>query len=795
MCARRSNLERHQAKPLHRRYSALRNADSAIFYTILLVGVCIDAKPFTISSLDSPPRRLALATYIARGAKLRGLPWAAALSEHLRGAQRESNDDKGLRCFYYVGASSSGAGKTQLAFSLDSPVVYVPLAEAQRVYQAFTRVAIEFEKTLAADGQALSWRSGELQKCSMKLKTVGLLYSLAKAVRGLTNAESLCALSGYNGDRVIWHSPMSLREAREKLATLFGSGPVPLFYIDELPPAHHPTFKRCILLRNIIRCMRCVCVLSSTEPAAMFVVDTVFHGTRRFKPLEHVRLIAELPSTVWPAFAEDPRYAELVGRLSPETVRMLAASRPLFVEYTLDALLEQQQTQGIPCLSASGLSALKKRILNEKYRYCSSEGLYPQLALLYPQLQGGVPVPPAFESLRRLSKKCKAGLTAAEADEIISDHCLFYLRHNFAQICIDSAVRRVAATVVPVYIPAVGRLVVLTDSGEFSAFPRVKFATPRNDALLYLICLRDGVHGKPTGAGSARRYSTAFALHALRAEQPPLCSALSVFLPAMRSADAAQEVELSMAAIVASHSYPEGAGQCGDGGLQGCPLSFFLRAVVAELNPMGARTHVFPVSPRTEYVPAGSFTLTGIPPEYDSVRVGLLSPLAEPWLPTEDSEGPSTGLLLDGTLVLSDVQWNTSGDTKHGCFPVLLKGAETTAATGALACCSAASDLVVLVARVAKEAESSGHLVTVLAAVGAVDETNVRLSAAAGKAQVVRVGGNASAAAPVATQLVWQPLGGHPADGRGVGGVSAHTVVILALSTIYWGRGALYASY
>jgi hypothetical protein len=737
---------------------------------------------------------LAVATYIERGAKLRGLPWVAALSEHLRSAQREINDDKGLRCFYYVGASS-GAGKTQLAFSLDSPVVYVPLAEAQRVYQCFTRVAIEFEKSLAADGQALSWRSGELQKCSMKLKTVGLLYSLAKAVRGMTNAESLCALSGYNGDRVIWHSPMSFREAREKLATLFGSGPVPLFYIDELPPAHNPTFKRCIVLRNIIRCMGCVCVLSSTEPAAMFAVDTVFHGTRRFKPLEHVRLIAELPGTLWPAFAEDPRYAELVGRLSPETVRLLTATRPLFVEYALDALLDQQQTHSIPCLSASVLSAVKKRILAEKYRYCSPEGLYPQLALLYPQLQGGVSVPPSSQSHRRLSKKCKAGLTAGEADEIISDHCLFYLRHNFAQICIDSAVRRVAGAVVPVYVPAVGRLVVLTDCGEFSAFPRVKFATPRDDALLYLICLRDGVHGKPTGAGSAWRYSTAFALHAVRAQQPRLCSALSLFLPAMRSADAVQEVELSMAAIVASHSYPEGAGQCGDGGLLGCPLSFFLRAVVAELNPMGARAHDFPVSPRTAYVPAESFTLTGIPPEYDSVRVGLLSPLAAPWLPAEDGEGPLMRSLLDGTLALSDVQWNTSGDTEHGGFPVLLKGAETTAATGALSCCSGTSDIVNLVTRVAKEAESRGHLVTVLAAEGAVDGTNVRLSAAAGKAQVVRVGGNATQAAPVATQLVWQPLGGHPAAGMGGGGVPTHTVVVLALSTIYWGRNALYASY
>lgn len=252
--------------------------------------------------------------------------------------------------FYFVQASS-GAGKTQLAFALDAPVIYIPLSTIQPVYRGFQFVSAAVQNAVDSDIRAMGAivkrpPAGELYWRPTRFEAVGLLTALWHAVHGKTNIESLRILSGRDGRCQITYSPMSLVEARKSIRDAVrqaGSAQrLPIFMIDEAPAKEYSSYDPCIVLRNFIRCMQCVCLLAGTEADAMNSIDSVEPGSRGESESEYMRLITRLPSTDWRIFSADPQYRDLVSRLHPDTTAMLKHTRPLFAEHVLQAMLPPQ---------------------------------------------------------------------------------------------------------------------------------------------------------------------------------------------------------------------------------------------------------------------------------------------------------------------------------------------------------------------------------------------------------------------------------------------------------------------
>lgn len=128
------------------------------------------------------------------------------------------------------------------------------------------------------------------------------------------------------------------------------------------------------------------------------------------------------------------------------------------------------------------------------------------------------------------------------------------------------------------------------------------------------------------------------------------------------------ETEVAAAAVIASHSYPS---------LSGCPLAFFQRALVAELDV------------NSHYAPLEAFKLQGMPAWYDNVLIGLLSPANSSWHQQTQSSTSSSkaiqakggddlssevSLLQDGSIFLGDLTWSAGKDSNRGAMSVLHKG-------------------------------------------------------------------------------------------------------------------------
>jgi hypothetical protein len=75
---------------------------------------------------------------------------------------------------------------------------------------------------------------------------------------------------------------------------------IPLFIIDEVPSKTENTlYHKCILFRNLIRCMGLMCLLSGTEAAAMNAIDDIHLSSRKgiLKKREYLRLSSCRPQT------------------------------------------------------------------------------------------------------------------------------------------------------------------------------------------------------------------------------------------------------------------------------------------------------------------------------------------------------------------------------------------------------------------------------------------------------------------------------------------------------------------
>jgi hypothetical protein len=123
--------------------------------------------------------------------------------------------------------------------------------------------------------------------------------------------------------------------------------------------------------------MGLVCLLSGTDAAGMNAIDIIRYGSRwDGAKHEYMRLIVKLPPTDWNVFLNDPVYGSLIQMLAEDVCAMLKRTRPLFVQYVLDAMSQCPVVEGRLLLTVAVLRAAKEKIVRDKPSFASLDGLY-----------------------------------------------------------------------------------------------------------------------------------------------------------------------------------------------------------------------------------------------------------------------------------------------------------------------------------------------------------------------------------------------------------------------------------
>jgi hypothetical protein len=567
------------------------------------------------------------------------------------------------------------------------------------------------------------------------------------------------------------------------------------------------------LAAQLDSCMQCVCLMCGTEAAAMNAIDYIPEGSRGDSRTEYVRLIVLLPPTQWEIFAEDPKYKGLIASLTRDVCDMLQRTRPLFVQYILDAMLQQRKSDpsaasGVLPRSGSGgaespqvtltpvvLSMAKERMLTETMRIQSEDGLYAQLALMHSEFltrsvdqvshhldnrlrtYGWDSCLVATKGRKRTLGGEKKTMTMTKEElqnglSLVKAQKLFCIRHHFGEMALPSGCNH-SDQILPLFVQGGEKTpMMVLDNGYTTPFsPNVIFAPPSKDPLLYLLCLRDGI------SFANHRISTSFGFrHIYQARNE--CN-IPMFLNTNQTPFSGKflEMEMACAMITASHSYADA--------LDGCPLSDFLPALVAEFNM------------EQEYLPQTRFGMVDVPPQYMEYRIPLLSPANAPWSVTDStakcnstggssstpidssrvrSSGSDVMELQDGTLVVGNLNWSANKETNDGSFPVL--------AHGQVHCASVelkSSQDNVPTSEVAKTFTNDLTLtLLVVTKAESIKPNNTAFNEAVRGCNFVRIVGNASNELSVATELKWETV--HSGGDR--------TVVMIVLESIFHGRYA-----
>eukprot|EP00597_Dinobryon_sp_UTEXLB2267_P008933 CAMPEP_0170093994 /NCGR_PEP_ID=MMETSP0019_2-20121128/26891_1 /TAXON_ID=98059 /ORGANISM="Dinobryon sp., Strain UTEXLB2267" /LENGTH=859 /DNA_ID=CAMNT_0010315039 /DNA_START=129 /DNA_END=2708 /DNA_ORIENTATION=- len=715
--------------------------------------------PLEIQHLQDAAERKALEIYIKRGSQL--VESVDDISQNLLKVIKSDNSKEPMP-FFFVEASS-GMGKSQLAESLKIPVVYIPLVSNQLIYQCFEELSACISNTLVLDQQMLkdngymhTLRSGALKSLPLKFHTVGLLFALFEDVCGRSNEESIKYLSGYDSSTSIYFSPMTLRSAECEIKELLKKNTndlIPVFMIDEVPSSENKEqYDTCILLRNFIRYMRCVCLLSGTEAAAINAIDSIPMGSRGNSTFEYVRLIVKLPGTKWNIFQNDPKYRALIESLAPNVVDMLKRTRPLFVQYMLDALLVKDQSADESSsrfsssavsrttpLTCAALSTVKAEILSQKKQFTSDGGLYAQLALLHSDF--------IAHTVDEISKHH----TNTESQHIswLTLEKQFCIRHHFGALRTDS-------TILSLFLDMDDSVGIKEKvNGHLQVFePNVVFASPSVDPLLYLICFRNGIHR------NHKRVSTSSGLYFIYQQRLKRNSPLFLNTKQASSSGKYLEMEMTSAAIIASHSYPHG--------LFGCPLGFFLCSMVAELNVAAS------------YVSHDCFTLLDMPPRYGAVMFGLLSPANAKW---REDESYSDGEVQPNGIMLCDFTWSANIEQNDGFFPAAY-GSRKVSVSMEAKCYQDKVPTKELSKTIENNKQQEDNKITIMVVTNfsKIKKDNKNFNNAKEGCNVFKITGNAGEALPVATELRWEPIHEEP--------LIMKTVLVIVLESIYHGRYA-----
>ena len=190
-----------------------------------MTTLCLRFVDFTIKPLQSI-KNIHLDTYLKIGAVLKSSNEAVnvtrSINEALRGRER-----KAAKLFFFVEASS-GMGKSQLAYAIDKPVIYIPLSLSQNIYECYIDLHFEMHDALKSDLEMLNKINnvGKLpaesatvllnrSNCLLKYRTCGLLIELFRMVHGKSNEQSHKILTGYGTktSQTISYSALTIQEA------------------------------------------------------------------------------------------------------------------------------------------------------------------------------------------------------------------------------------------------------------------------------------------------------------------------------------------------------------------------------------------------------------------------------------------------------------------------------------------------------------------------------------------------------------------------------------------------------
>ena len=647
------------------------------------------------------------------------------------------------RLYYFV-AASSGMGKSQLAASLSSPVVYIPWTHSQYFYRCFDCVYIEVRKAIEEDRKSIWQLLADVDPATYsmrfeKLSTVGLLVALFREVSGMTNEESLRLLSGYDGEKILQYRPMSIDEAQITIREIVtasnnNQNMAPIFFIDEVPSDKPKddsisNYLECVFLRNIIRCMRCICVMSGTEVALINAIDKISEGSRKEGEIEYLRIIVELPRTNWDAFCNDSRYANLLPHISPDVCDMLKLTRPSFVHYVLDAMLalaKNDKSYKIGELTAMVLSDVKREVMNNKTSFTTVAGLFGQTALVYSKL--------ISSTMDQLCYKNK------EDQNFLEDQRRSLVQHHFGRMRVEDSISSLYLAAKYTYLK--------NKDGEFPQkfSPNFDFESPCNDPLLYLICIRDGFYGTNEN-NEIVRFSSSYALKILFTGPQGCVSPLFVNRNLKLCSGNFLEMEAVTAVIISSHSYTS---------LSGCPLKVFLGSVVAELNPF------------EDYVKFDA--IKSIPRLYRSVMVGVLSPANLKWHKINEC-----AILQNASLVFGAIDRSSNNVRNVGTFPVFAEVNSTLMASVEVKCYETIENSL-----------RNGHLITIIVVTkfGTFRAADQKFKyAASNRVDIAVIRGNALKNQPVATTLRWIYLAFNKNTNT-----PKQTVILIDLESIYYQR-------
>jgi hypothetical protein len=426
--------------------------------------------------------------------------------------------------------------------------------------------------------------------------------------------------------------PLSISEASAEMLKYQNS----VIFIDEVPMKGATDFISVLFLRNIIRSVGGLCILSGTESSLINMVDTA-QGSRHTVLRPWVGLLTRLPRTKLAVFNHH-------GKLDAYEKYLLEQARPFFVEgyLALRATLEED----VSCehsrrlsrhvnetLTPSLLTRLKIWTHEQKPFLLSEMGLHGQLALIFTASLNSTDVATAVDSLAfSVAQVSSHDSTSAKSSRTISslftmDHSLLirhhraYLKSPFQQIEDDCDRFIVFRT-----LYHHNRQLKV---GENVFKPKACYKRCSSDELLNLVCLRGGL--LQISESAITTVPTSYAFRSFRTN--------TSFRNGQEAINNGRnfEEECLAAAVLGSHRYET---------FLGTPLLNWLEFFVAELSPEKEFRVV---------------SITAVPDRLMKILengyVGLLSPVDSAW-----------SMQTSHRMVVSTLKWCKNADEKDASF-------------------------------------------------------------------------------------------------------------------------------
>lgn len=382
-----------------------------------------------------------------------------------------------------------------------------------------------------------------------------------------------------------------------------------LVYIDEIPIYESENFCSCLFLRNLLRTLKLLCVLSGTESTLMNMVGSVSGSSRgEITPTPWVTLFVNLPKT---ADALITRHWDSFQSLNAYGQHILKQTRPLFVEWYFAAA--NIHCKGNAALTPALLSGMKSVMLGGKSSMRSVDGVQAQIAMLFADSLTDEPKGGSKRSCVNSSNSCPR---------------TSMIRHNFAYL-----VAPVKQTSDPEGMCLLNLIAgeLYDGIGKYEA--RAVFRPCLQDELLYLVCLRDGVWGN-SNDGKPINLASTFAFTIFR-KNTAFQNRNSTSNPGKL-----QEEEVVAAVVLASHRGNSFDGQ---------DLLPFLANMLGELSPVANFSH-------TEFTNVPDSLLDHL--ALLNIKVPLLSPPNMTWQSTENTEWSVSNLNWCRNAEMMDIRMN-----------------------------------------------------------------------------------------------------------------------------------------